>query len=300
METTEEPVFALPSEINDMDYEELIQWFKQFLNISNYEFYTAEDLAVSVSVSIYTLTVIAIDRYYAVLYPMKLRMTNHRARYIIVVIWLLAVSMSAVQLVTARASPYELNDGDVEGDTVYFCYERMNPDVAKAYEMFILTITYVMPLVIQCFAYYNVGKRLWGRQLPGNADESRDIAHNKSKKKMIKMLVTVVTLFALCWLPLQVFNAVHIFLPYLYRDVDSQNIMRICNSCFLLLACANSFMNPFVYGLVNDTFRADLKRLILCRSRNRNTFRNSGVSQFTRTTRNTSWKRSSNTEQSTH
>jgi hypothetical protein len=34
---------------------------------------------------------------------------------------------------------------------------------------------------------------------PGNADASRDMNFTKSKKKVIKMLITLCTVFTLCW-----------------------------------------------------------------------------------------------------
>jgi len=57
---------------------------------------------------------------------------------------------------------------------------------------------------------------LWGSRAPGNAQDSRDAALLRNKKKVIKMLVIVVALFALCWLPLQTYN----FLQDVYPGVN--------------------------------------------------------------------------------
>ena len=71
--------------------------------------------------------------------------------------------------------------------------------------------------------------------------------------QIVKMLVTVVVLFALCWLPLHIFFFVlnftakehhpNLTLPYF-----------ICH----WIAMSNSFVNPIVYVLLNDSFRVSI------------------------------------------
>jgi leucokinin receptor len=55
--------------------------------------------------------------------------------------------------------------------------------------------------------------KLWGSKTPGNAQDSRDTTLLKNKKKVIKMLVIVVTLFLVCWLPLQSYNILQVTWP---------------------------------------------------------------------------------------
>ncbi|XP_002730476.1 QRFP-like peptide receptor [Saccoglossus kowalevskii] len=242
---------------------------------------------VSICVSIYTLTAMSVDRYYAVLYPFKLRVTKNRAKYVVCLVWLVSISLSLIPLITARSRSYDLNDFvDAPGDIVYFCSERIEHTAATAYELVILIITYVIPLSIISYTYYRIGRRLWGRSLPGVADRKRDLSQMRSKKKTIKMLVVIVVMFAICWFPLHVFNIVNDIVPDLYDEVATQDIMRITQMCCLLLATANSFMNPFIYGFLNETFRKDLKHFVMCRLRQNR--RQSIVSLATKTTRKSS------------
>ncbi|XP_002742045.1 QRFP-like peptide receptor [Saccoglossus kowalevskii] len=223
---------------------------------------------VSICVSIYTLTAIGIDRYYAVLYPLKLRTTKNRAKYVVSLIWLVSMLLSMIPLITARSQSYDLNDFvEVPGDIVYFCFERVDHYSGMVYEISILILTYVVPLCVISFTYFRVGRRLWGRSLPGVADRARDLSQMKSKKKTIKMLVLIVVLFAGCWFPLHMFNIVNRIVPDLYYEVATQDILRITQSCCLFLAMSNSFMNPFIYGFLNGSFRKDLKNFVMCRLR---------------------------------
>jgi len=71
------------------------------------------------------------------------------------------------------------------------------------------------------------------------------------------MLIVVVTLFAVCWLPLHVFNITLDFVPHL-RSEDQPEASSIVAAIFTTahwLAMSNSFVNPIIYGFLNDSFR---------------------------------------------
>ncbi|XP_077864897.1 tachykinin-like peptides receptor 86C [Saccoglossus kowalevskii] len=140
---------------------------------------------VTVCVSIYTLTAIGIDRYYAVVHPLKLRVTKNRNIYVIMSIWLISAVSGIVQLIMARTRQHYW-----DGEIIYSCSERWPDEASSAvYEVFVMSVTYVIPLLILSYTYFKVGSKLWGRQLPGNADRVRDQSHYKTKRKVIKMLV---------------------------------------------------------------------------------------------------------------
>jgi len=71
------------------------------------------------------------------------------------------------------------------------------------------------------------------------------------------MLMVVVTLFALCWLPLHGFNIILDFVPQL-RNEDQPEASRVVVAIYTTvhwLAMSNSFVNPIIYGFLNDSFR---------------------------------------------
>ncbi|XP_070538841.1 RYamide receptor-like isoform X2 [Ptychodera flava] len=213
---------------------------------------------VSVIVSVCTLTAVGIDRYFAVIYPLTVRVTKNRGKIVFVLIWLIAISLATIQTIFVS-----VDEIYYDGRYIYFCSERFpSYQFAKVYEIFFIMITYTSPLFILCFTYMRIGLRLWGRTLPGNADTSRDQSQTRAKKKVIKMLVIIVVMFALCWLPVHVFKFVNIAYPLLYQEVRHQDKMRAANCVILWIAMANSFVNPFVYGFFNEGFRNDLKAMV--------------------------------------
>ncbi|XP_045211602.2 QRFP-like peptide receptor [Mercenaria mercenaria] len=207
---------------------------------------------VSVTGSVITNMVIGIDRLCAIAFPLiATRNRSLRYRLIILIIWIISVAFAGVQL--------KVGDTHYDKDTGYTeCKENWSSDeLAMFYTILVLILTYLVPVIILTVTYSIVGYILWKRNLPGNADASRDKVQLNSKVKIVKMLVTIVVLFVLCWLPLHTFFLVLNFT----EKLDHASLSLTYFICHWI-AMSNSFVNPIVYGTLNDSFRADLKQLI--------------------------------------
>ena len=137
---------------------------------------------MSVTASVSTNMAIGIDRYWVVTFPLKSRITKSRSKIVIAVIWLIAVGLSSVQLFVGRAS--EIPYGN---QTILHC-DEIWPDhtYRRFYTFFLLILTYGLPLTILSITYGFVGRKLWQRTTPGNADQVRDSHQLKSKRKVGK------------------------------------------------------------------------------------------------------------------
>ncbi|XP_041485524.1 substance-K receptor-like [Lytechinus variegatus] len=173
----------------------------------------------------------------------------------IVISWVASILLGSVELFMARTTKY-----DFCGQLVTICSEHWQSDGMRLmYDMVNVVLVYVVPLIVLTFTYTVVGMRLWGRSMPGNADFTRDMTQERAKRKVIKMLVTIVLTFALCWLPLHIYQ--------LLGNVARKMLLANPSSTFPLfftihwLAMANSFINPIIYGFLNDGFRADIRRV---------------------------------------
>ncbi len=72
------------------------------------------------------------------------------------------------------------------------------------------------------------------------------------------MLVTLVVVFALCWLPLHLFTLILDLAPHLLDKIKTQSDERLFLGVYYFchwLAMANSFANPIIYCFLNDSFR---------------------------------------------
>lgn len=130
----------------------------------------------------------------------------------------------------------------------WFC-DRVNPssDDMKIYRFVLVTIQFVIPFCVISFVYIQMAIKLWGSKTPGNAQNERDKALLRNKKKVVKMLVIVVVLFGVCWVPLQTYNTLEV----IWTEVNSYRYINIIWFICDWLAMSNSCYNPFIYGIYN-------------------------------------------------
>uniref|UniRef100_T1L5C7 G-protein coupled receptors family 1 profile domain-containing protein n=1 Tax=Tetranychus urticae TaxID=32264 RepID=T1L5C7_TETUR len=62
---------------------------------------------------------------------------------------------------------------------------------------------------------------------------------------VMKMLIVVVALFALCWLPLQTYNLLKDTIP----EINTFRYINVIWFCCHWLAMSNSSVNPFIYAI---------------------------------------------------
>ena len=134
---------------------------------------------VSVAASVFTNVAIGIDRFLVVAYPLRHRFTLQRYKYVIVFIWVGSALLASVQLFVARAIFHESG--------VLVCNEIWpNTHSRRVYTIFILVLTYIIPLIILSITYSVVSFLLWKRISPGNRDHFRDFLQWRSKIKVRK------------------------------------------------------------------------------------------------------------------
>ncbi len=138
---------------------------------------------VSVTASVCTNMAIGIDRFWVVTFPLKHRITKSRSKFVISVIWILALGLSSIQLVVGRAIDTEYAPSQFRRDCVEIWWEPSHA-YRRTYTFFIFTSTYVIPLSILSLTYGIVGRKLWQRTAPGNADQVRDNHQLRSKRKV--------------------------------------------------------------------------------------------------------------------
>ncbi|XP_064459113.1 RYamide receptor-like [Ornithodoros turicata] len=215
---------------------------------------------LSVIVSVYTLTAIGVDRYYAIMYPLSFRWTRRHGSYTILCIWAVAALLSSTQIIHGRATQFTW-----AGNTYYECKEHWSEESGKVYTAAIFTVTFVTPMLVLTFTYTSIAWKMWRHTSPGNADAQRDQQQFSAKMKVVKMLATVVVMFAICWLPIHLLNLI----LYFDRDAmsfDSDVQEYVYYAAFFTchwFSMANSFVNPIIYCFMSDNFRVDLRQLIL-------------------------------------
>uniref|UniRef100_A0A1A9VF93 G-protein coupled receptors family 1 profile domain-containing protein n=1 Tax=Glossina austeni TaxID=7395 RepID=A0A1A9VF93_GLOAU len=224
--------------------------------------------AVSVNVSVFTLTAIAVDRHRAIINPLRARRTKFASKLVIISIWVAALTFALPCAIAFRVEM--LNERVKEDNIVYnvtraFCANvNLSENELKTYRYTLVFVQYLVPFCVISFVYIQMAINLWGTHAPGNAQDSRDITLLKNKKRVIKMLIIVVVAFGLCWLPLQLYNILYVTIP----EINEYHFISIVWFGCDWLAMSNSCYNPFIYGIYNEKFKREFKnRLKACCSR---------------------------------
>ncbi|KAL0604942.1 Orexin receptor type 1 [Plecturocebus cupreus] len=122
--------------------------------------------AVSVSVAVLTLSFIALDRWYAICHPLLFKSTARRARGSILGIWAVSLAVMVPQAAVMECSSVL---PELANRTWLFsvCDERWADDLyPKIYHSCFFVVTYLAPLGLMAMAYFQIFRKLWGRQGP--------------------------------------------------------------------------------------------------------------------------------------
>ncbi|XP_059346899.1 substance-P receptor [Ammospiza nelsoni] len=203
----------------------------------------------AVFASIYSMTAIALDRYMAIIHPLRPRLSAAATKAVMGLIWLLA-------LLLAFPQGYFSVTAELPGRLVCLVEwpEPGGAESGKAYHFSMTVLLYLLPLLVIGCAYAAVGRTLWASAIPG---DSSDRYHEQvsAKRKVVKMMIMVVCTFALCWLPYHVYFT----LQYLRPEWYVQSFIQQVYLAVMWLAMSSTMYNPIIYCCLNDRFRVGFK-----------------------------------------
>ena len=217
-------------------------WPEGFLGLITCKMYLAF-LFSPPNFSAWILAVIAVDRFYAVVLPLRQSPTSQHLKKIILILWLWSFAWS-VHLIIAE------NFRKVEGS--YYCDISSLANNWTIFNIITLILNVLLPLMIIVGMYTAVCHKLWSREVPGegaNQNEALRIA-----KKVIVMMIVVVVLYVLCWFPLFILVALNSFR---YVQLEGNLLYFV-----MWLPPSYSGLNPYVYLTFSQNFRKGFKRLL--------------------------------------
>ena len=205
--------------------------------------------------SILSLLIIALDRFFAINFPLRRFILQNRCKLIIATSWLIPCISSLPMLVANNI---------VESHGLILCLEEWPSPLdsmksSRNYTVVLFVIFYLLPLIAISFLYGCVLYRLWKRKRPGNCSSSRyDTIFSRSKRKALKMFIAVVICFALCWLPFHVMFFIVAYDNNLYNCGVPADVYFVC----FFFKHAISALNPCICMLFNKDYRDGFRQLI--------------------------------------
>lgn len=78
----------------------------------------------------------------------------------------------------------------------------------------------------------------------------------RSERKVTRMVVVIVVVFALCWLPFFIINIVNLVVI-----IPESTAMAGVYFFAVILSYVNSCANPLLYGFLSDNFKQSFKKV---------------------------------------
>lgn len=217
--------------------------------------------------SVYTLVMMSFDRYLAVVHPvrsMTLR-TGRNAIIVATVSWVLILGVNFPVIVEHRTVEYHFDGQQRSACLNALIYNDDDPENyyyhGRVYYACFFAFAYVVPLAMVSLLYGLMVKRLLYGVTPGSGKPAGESM--RGKRRVTRLVIVVVVIFALCWLPLQLILVIQ-FVGH-YTDHNFAFVAaKIACSC---LAYMNSCVNPILYAFLSDNFRKSFRRflcVILC------------------------------------
>lgn len=192
--------------------------------------------------SVFTLVAIAIERYYAVMFPHSQRkLTKMKIVIFAMVSWVLSLLWAGVGFFIT-----------VYNKEIKSCAHSWSKEIyANVYTVGWTVVAGVMPLGVMGFLYARVVHRLW---FTNQESEATQMALLRYRKRVTKLVIAVTIVYALCWVP----ELTIYFLGF----TGAIQLRAIHFNIASALVFFNSTINPVVYALQSSVIRKHLWDLI--------------------------------------
>ncbi|KAJ8383683.1 hypothetical protein AAFF_G00215250 [Aldrovandia affinis] len=197
--------------------------------------------------SIFCLTVMSIDRYLAVVHP--IRSTKWRRPRVAKVINGTVWSLSFVVVLPVII----FSDVQDQFNTCNMNWPEPKDVWSTAFILYTAILGFFGPLLVICLCYLLIVVKVKSAGVRAGFTKRR-----KSERKVTRMVVIIVLVFVLCWLPFFIINMVN-----LVFILPESSLMAGVYFFAVILSYVNSCANPLLYGFLSDNFKQSFRK-VLC------------------------------------
>uniref|UniRef100_UPI003AAB1C82 prokineticin receptor 1-like n=1 Tax=Centroberyx gerrardi TaxID=166262 RepID=UPI003AAB1C82 len=203
---------------------------------------------VSLYVSTNALLAIAVDRYMAIVYPLKPRMKHQTAYCLILTVWIVPIVISIPSAYMASETTYP----HVASRThKTFCAQIWPVDQQvyyRSYFLFVFALEFMGPVTVMAVCYIRISRELWFKNVPGFQTEQIR-KRLQRRRRTVVVLILVLAAYVLCWAPYYGFTLLRDFYPTLIsRDRNSLVAFYIIEC----IAMSNGVINTLCFVSVRN------------------------------------------------
>ena len=137
--------------------------------------------SLSIASSVLSLTAIAVDRFLAIMFPLKRFITFQMSYGIMAVIWIVGIAVSSPILYAQKVI-------SVEGN--FYCTKTWTPafteEASKDFTVVLFVVFYLIPLLTMSVLYSFVVHKLWVRKVPGSHLSKTSCALKSPRRKLLR------------------------------------------------------------------------------------------------------------------
>ena len=246
------PIFVFPSILADLYGGFSYQLGQAFCNaIGSLQF-------VSANVSIQSLVLIAVDRFGAVVFPLRPPLIRSKlCPFFILGTWVVATTLSF----PIFRSHYKSVDYKYTGKAT--CFWIWKEFVSRDTYSNVLSFAFAAISFLLIIIFYSIVIfKLKSQRIPGEPSNNAEEQRVRRHRKVVKMAASIVIGFALCWGPLNVFIILNVFV----WDNTTWLSCGIINRLYIVLFIShvNGALNPCICFTFSGNYRQGLKGLLGC------------------------------------
>uniref|UniRef100_A0A3Q2QMD4 B2 bradykinin receptor n=1 Tax=Fundulus heteroclitus TaxID=8078 RepID=A0A3Q2QMD4_FUNHE len=207
---------------------------------------TTSNIVINFYTSIYSLVMISVDRYLALVKTMKARWLRRTlyAKIMCFVLWLLGLFLSLPTIIHRKVKFFE------EYNTTSCILDYAHGSSWKlAHQILMNVLGFMLPILFIVFSSWNIIRAL-ARRMENAA------FHDFNDAKATVLVYAVTLLFLLCWAPFQVFTLLDTLCDLEVLDVELwSHTLDIGGQVSVYLAFLDSMLNPLLYVFSGQYFR---------------------------------------------
>ena len=215
---------------------------------------------VSGVVSTQSLVLIAVDRFRAVVVPLRSPLiTRKLCQFFIIATWIVAMAVHSPYLVAWKLVKYPkrlMCEGlwqEAFGGSIYPYY----------YLLAGVIVFYYIPFVLLVILYSIILIKLKKQVHPGEQSANAEEQRTRRNRNVLKMAIAIVVVFFICWIP---YLSIRTILDF---SAPESPIFSSCSFypyalVTLFMAYANCAINPIICLTLSSNYRQALNRLVSC------------------------------------
>ena len=215
-------------------------------------------VAVSMTVSVQSLLWISLDRFMAVVIPLKAHLISSRFRaFAITSTWIVAVIINSIDLCTTKLVEYDGN---------FYCIrEKITSWRINIFGYGRIVLVSIAPLIVITVLYSAIAVTLRRQNISLRCTEVKK--NDQRKRQAVKMSLCIIVSFNLCLIPNIVFG-----MAYLSGEKFPCSVNVLLGFFSVLGIYLSSTTNPLICFIFVKNYRRGLGRLFsLCPSKRRDT-----------------------------